>query len=488
VSITLPNPLRPLSMPFAIRAGVLTVVAVGLLLRSAHDMASGFSGGSSTVLSVALFLLGVAILDGVRTFWTRVDLPERSVGVGTIRCDGSQALQLMLSGINPNDKYLTWLGNWAARVSARFAGLPMPYQRLTEIAITAVGFALAAVAVFALSAAFGAATGNLTATTIVLGWLWYVFVMLAYLFWIAMLFNFATAARWARRLNSNRIVNTIGTCMVLLASTAFILQTRRTELAVAPEIRVEGLILVVGSVAMVSVLLVLARFRSSGTSAHLTRSRINVSHTAAVHPQSVPAAFTSVLAQSKGDKKYRELAVSTANLTGQTSSAGLFHATFAGEYGIEVTQVGPTPPLQRFATTVGSCGIALGGIALTLMALAARGASGHVWFTASAFLLFGELSVLVAYYPLSEVLCSSYLMSLKIDGNYQRRGTAGAGTIHTDFILDGGLARTTSVSFVRATMASFEMERALVSAEVDDEEKRAVLSAVRLHLTRAASP
>ena len=79
-------------------------------------------------------------------------------------------------------------------------------------------------------------------------------------------------------------------------------------------------------------------------------------------------------------------------------------------------------------------------------------------------------------------------MSLKINGNYQKRGIAGTGSIHTDYILDGGLARAVSVCFIPAAMASFQMDRALVSTEVDEPESQAVMSAVRQHLVRAASP
>ena len=69
--------------------------------------------------------------------------------LGGIYCNGPDLRDLMLAGPNPNDKYLSWLGRWVARVSERFAGLPVPYQRLTEIAVTAIAFATAAILVFA---------------------------------------------------------------------------------------------------------------------------------------------------------------------------------------------------------------------------------------------------------------------------------------------------------------------------------------------------
>jgi hypothetical protein len=484
---SLPNPLRPLSLPFGIRAAVAAVLALWLLLGSAPEMAAGFAGTSMLALAASLVLLATAIFDGVRAFRTGVRLPQRSIGIGPLCCAGEEVRDLMLAGQNPNDKYLSWIGRWAIRISDRFSGLPVLYQRLAEVAITALAFVIAAASVFVLVLAFGRASGKSEVSAAVLAWLWNGFMVLAYAFWSAMLVNFFTAARWGRKLSVNRIVKMIGGIIVLFAALSFTVQTTAAHV-VAPQFHVvEGAILIAGSLGIVSALIVLALLRSNGMPVRLQRSRIQLSDTVSVHPQSVPGALSSVLAQSKNGV-YRQLGDSHVNLREQANTAaGMFDALFAGEYGAQYTQMGPSPALRRFATFVGICGIALSALAYVLFWLAARNASAHLWIISGAVLLFGELAMLVAYYPLSEVLCSSYLIGFQIEGNYQKSG-AGAGSILTDYILDGGLARATSVCFVPAALAYFETTRVLVCVTEDVSEEQAVMSAVRKHLARAAAP
>jgi hypothetical protein len=374
------------------------------------------------------------------------------------------------------------------RISARFASLSVPYQRLTEVAITALAFAIVTFLVFVLLAAFGFAAGKADVFKAIVGWLWTGFVTMAYGFWVAMLLNFLTAARWARRLKVNRIIKVIAGGIILLAGASFTAQTTVSHMALAPEVRVQSIVLLVGSTIVIAVLLVLAWLRSGDVPKKITRSRITVSNTAAVHPQSILESFSSVLAQSKSGT-YSELCDSTVHLREQSNTAaGVFDALFAGEYGAVATQVGPKDALRGFGTVVGITGISFGASGLILLGLAARGTPlPYLVSTAFSLILFGELILLAAYYPLSEIVCTSYLISLKMSGSYQRRGADGIGSIHTDFRLDGGLTRTTSVCFVPAAMASFEIDRILVNAVENDAESKAVMAAVQGHIARAAA-
>jgi hypothetical protein len=481
------NPLRPLWIPFALRSLFLVVGATSILFGAAPQITAGMTGNSAEIMLTSLLLLSIAIWDGVRAFRTRVGLPGRSIGMGGIACDDRELCNLMRSSANPNDRYLSWLGMWAARVSERFAGLPSPFQRLTEIAITAIAFSLAAALVVALCAGFGIASGKASESFALLGWLWYWFAIQAYVFWWTMLGNCWLAARWARKLTANGIIAVLAFFVLVLAAVGFAAQTSLLDPKNVPKLGMVSAILVLGSVWFASIVLRLARLRSTGMRSELRCSRITVSDTIGVHPQSVPSAFASVLAQTRSGS-YHELCDSSVSLQEQHSTAaGLFGTLFAGEYGASLNQVGPSDGLRRFGTFVGITGISLGGLALGLMGVAACGVSTPLWGSAWALLLFGELTVLVAYYPLSEIRCESYLLSLKIDGSYQRRGGAAGGGIHTDYILDGGIARATSVSFVRASMASFALERVIESTVEDDSEREVVMTRVRQHLKRAAT-
>jgi hypothetical protein len=474
MAIPLPNPLRPLSYAFVARAIIVAPLALWMLLS--HAMAiSRASAGGMAVGALALVLLGIAALDGFRAFSTLARLTVEELGIS---CDGAHVCDLLQKEANPNLEYLSRLGRWCVRVSDPFASLPVPYQRLTEVAVTAIAFAVTSAVVFALLAAFGSAAGKGEITMSLLGWMWDVFVALAYAFWLAMLGNFFTAAHWARKLTVRSLLRIIAAGIVLVAGASFVV--------ISPTIYDQSVILILGSLAVVSVIFVLAFLRASVSSPHFKCSRIVVSDTVATHPQGVLAAFTSVLPTGHGT--YQLLGDKAPRFVehGEGLRAGMFNTEFAGEYSIQLSRVGASDALRSVASAVGIAGIALGGLGLTMIAAIALDITDTPWGAAFGLLLFGELLLLAAFYPLSEIVFTSYLLGARIDGNFRQHGGADQAGLHTSYTADGGLALATSVGFVQTAVAFCDVARTPVSTAEDDAERAGALGTVNSHLAQAA--
>ncbi len=492
------NPLKPLSIPMAIRAAVAAILAISILLESAAGIMNGFAGSSSIAFLAALVLLAFAILDGSLAFRTGLRLPARSLeprGIGaTYAPDEIEAL--MLSGVSPNDKYLSWVGRWAARASDRFFRLPAPYQRVVEVALTAIAFGAIVLVLVPLLRVFGAAGGRPEVADAVLSWLFAGIVLLVYAYWLAMLKNIYSAADWGRKLSTGRIINTIGALLAGIALMAFVTHFLGMEVALAPSLQPWSTIAVVGTVVIAGGILVLAWLRSDGPDAQLERSRIQLSDSAAVHPQSIMDAFKSILAQTKPFGIYSKVGDLAVSLDEQRStSGGTFVALAAGEYGAVLQQVGSSKPVRNFAVMFGVLGILTGAIGYVMLWRAAHEPILDHWWTSFALLLFGSLALLVANFPLSETLWKSWLMGIRVEGSYQSRGAMmvassghnpGYGSILVDYSLDGGIAGAYSVSYLAAAMVKADAARVLTSAEEDDAERETILRALRAHLARAS--
>ena len=491
------NPLKAFSWPLAGRAAICAVLAIVVLLQAAPEIMGGFTGVGAHGLLIALLLFGMALADGMYAFRFGIKLPARSLDVHGIGTTYSvrEVEALMVAGSNPNEKYLSWIGRWAARASDRFSLLPVPYQRLAEVALTAIAFGIVSIAIIALLAAFGQAGGRAEAAAAVQSWLFAVLTVATYGYWTAMLGNVFTAAKWGRILSAGRIVKMLGMLLVLVVVVSFASQIAGASVPAAPSLQPWSFIAALGSAVIIAVILALAWLRSASDHFEMSCSRIQMSDSAAVHPQSIINALRSFIAQSKGGV-YSEFGDKTARLTEQRSMpGGTFEGVVVGEYGARMQHVGAPPLIKLVATILGITSIGIGAVGCIFLWLAAGDPSWGYWMGFLAASLFGSLGLLIANYPLSETLWESYLIGVRVQGNYQSRGAMmlaeggqnpGYGSILVDYTLDGGVSKAYSVSYLPAAMVKANAERILVQTTPDSSEREAVLRIIRGHLERAA--
>src|SRR5690606_15785772 len=281
------NPLRPVAIPLAIRALVAAILAIALLFEFAREMMNGFAGRSSVALLAALLFVGMALRDAVAAFRASLTLPDHALEVRGIdhRYSDDEIQSLMVSGASPNEKYLSWVGKWAARASTRFFALPPVYQRLTEVALMALAYGAVALLLIVVLRVFGVAGGNAAAAEAVISWLFAGVVMLAYAYCFAMLRDIYSAADWARKLAPGRIVNTLGAWLVLIAGVAFVAQFIGVNIPNAPSLQPWSTLVIVGTLVIVVGILTLAHLRARDGTGKRSCSRINLTDNVSTHPQ-----------------------------------------------------------------------------------------------------------------------------------------------------------------------------------------------------------
>lgn len=319
-------------------------------------------------LVITLLLLALAIRDAMSAFRTGLRLPAQSLNVHSIGAtyNDREIDALIVSGANPNEKFLSWVGRWVARASDRFSGLPAPYQRLLEVALTAVAFAIMAWVTTIGLEAFAHAGKRPEIAAALLSWFSAGLVVLTYIYWAAMSANF-NAAHWARALSVGGVIKVIGGLLLLCVFLSFASQIVGIRLTVVPALQPWSTIAVVGTIIIVVAIITLTWLRSDGEISQMRCSRIQLSDSAAVHPQSVVSALRAILAQTKSGT-YSEVGTWNVKLVEQSNMpGGTFSALVIGEYGATLTQIGASRSIRVFAAILGSAGILVGAAAYVVL-------------------------------------------------------------------------------------------------------------------------
>ncbi len=481
------NPMRPVSIPLAIRGVLAIALAASLVLGFAREMMSGFQGQSSVALLAALLLLVFAALDVIFAFKTSLRLPEHSLqirGIGR-SYSASEIHALMVSGVSPNEKYLSWVGRWVARASPSFFSLPPLYQRLVEVALMAITYGLVALVLIVVVRVFGMAGGNTTAADAVISWLFFGVVLLAYAYWATILSHMYNAANWARKLAPAGIVKLLRGLLVLVVAVALVAQFSGWRVPVAPSLQPWSGIVIIGTIGLVIGILVLAALRADKASGEMSRSRTTFTDNAATHPDVILDSFRSVLTQPLGGA-YAELGEWKLRLEEQPSTGGgVFSGLAVGEYGIKVQDLALPTRIRRFAAVLAILAIVIGAMGYVSVWVAARSFQHAYWVTAFCLLLFSDLAFRVAILPLTERVWKSYLIAVQISGSYHRRGGMLGAELFTSFRLNGGVAAGQSVSHVTSSLVKADATRVLTSTRDDEEQLQVVFNVLRAHIQQA---
>ena len=258
-----PNPLKPLSLPSLALAGLAAALALSLLLRAAPAAMSSLVARNVSEMAVASILLGLALAFAALGIRTGVRLPERAIVFQDLESiyDVRELEALLVSGENPNTRFLSTPGKWLARISDAFARLPTPYQRLSEVAILALLFVAVAVVLGGVVSLYVRAGGRPDLARAALSWLTAALVVLGYAYWVS----------WPRRLweiNSREFPETwkvaVGTMCILALVNVLAAVTRMLDLSLppAPSLQPVSSILVAGSAAVILLIFGLVWLRS----------------------------------------------------------------------------------------------------------------------------------------------------------------------------------------------------------------------------------
>lgn len=492
------NPLKPLSLPFALRTVLAIMLAYSILTRSAPGMMSGFSGSSPEGLFAVLLLFTLASIDIAIVFHTWLRVPERSLECVAINAayETKEVEDLMICGTSPNEKFLSPIGRWAERASDRFFGLPAPYQRLAEIALTVIAFGIIAPVLFVLLQMFGKAGGHPEVASIVWSWVSAGLISVSYLYWAQMLKQFYSASTWSSTITASKIVRNIGVMLVTASLIAFSSTYFGIRFSSAPSLQPWSGIVIAGSIMLVAGIGTIIMLRSREHGGTMSRTKVHLSESAGVHPQTILNGLKIILPHAIAGTStelgnWDVLFDEQKNITG-----GKFEGLALGEYGIQREKAVHLGALRIFALVFAIAGIAIGAIAEIVLWKGVREAFFEHCITAVALLLFGNLALLVANFPISEMAWKSCLFGCKLEGTYQGRSLStvaphgeqsGFGTYVTEYTLDGSFAAADSVSFFDMSLAKSRARRILVGTQLDVAKRDELLGALRMHLKRVSA-
>lgn len=492
------NPLKVISFPLAIRALLALSFSLVTLKHSATEIMGGFAGSSSFRLVLVAVLITFGLADLVRAFRTGIRFPDRSSEVHTLGATYSidEIRSIVIRDESPNEKYLSWIGHWAARASDRFFALPPQYQRLLEIALTMVTFSAAAMLIILLLREFGIAGSNPEVANAVSSWLFLELIFLGYVFWISIIINIYGGSNWSLGLSINRLVNWIISLLALVSLIAFLSQYFGFTFSAAPSIDPWSAIFFAGSGLIVIEITIFAALRSIDRRYGVKSSRINESDAAVAHPQTIMHALKNFLSTSKAGI-YGEIGSWEINLDQQMNMpAGSFSGTANGEYGAAIISDKSNSRLRRYGIFFANVGILISAVGYFMLWKAANESQLSHLITSVTLLVFGSLVVKISIFPLSENLWKSYLMSIKVTGSYQNIGpmviggnaaNVNSGSIVINYTIDGGVACVYSSSFPNSSLVKTESERVLIYTDSAPSERELILRKLRSYLSRGSN-
>lgn len=264
----------------------------------------------------------------------------------------------------------------------------------------------------------------------------------------------------------------------------------------APSLQPWSGIVIAGSIMLVAGIGTIIMLRSREHGGTMSRTKVHLSESAGVHPQTILNGLKIILPHAIAGTStelgnWDVLFDEQKNITG-----GKFEGLALGEYGIQREKAVHLGALRIFALVFAIAGIAIGAIAEIVLWKGVREAFFEHCITAVALLLFGNLALLVANFPISEMAWKSCLFGCKLEGTYQGRSLStvaphgeqsGFGTYVTEYTLDGSFAAADSVSFFDMSLAKSRARRILVGTQLDVAKRDELLGALRMHLKRVSA-
>ena len=297
-----------------------------------------------------------------------------------------------------------------------------------------------------------------------------------------------TLAKWKRKLSPKHIVRTFGVLIVVVLGIGLLPDWGSLTLTAPAPPQPWSAIGLGGGAALVVSILIISSLRSRGPDVETGCAGLHAAESVSVHPQSVMNGFRRALTKKEGTRY--EMGDGTVELK-EDDRGGSFDGLALAEYGVNLERVGMSTRLRRFASLLALVSVGAGAFSNYLIWNAVRVDEPRHVTTAVALWLFGSIGSVIAFIPLCETIWSSYLLGVEVNGSYQGRGAVkqdaaekdlGWGSILTDYVLDGGVVRAESASYLLANNLKPKATRILVNTFPDQEEANLIQSVLESHL------